>query len=779
MNVEIAVKNEYSVDIDDVKSLAKTTGLNEKFVELLCRRGVSTEEEINRFLHPDENDFYDPFLLKGMREAVDRLNAAIERKEKIVVYGDYDADGVCAAAILSLFLSGRGLNVLVHIPNRVGEGYGLNIDSLGRIIENELPDLILTCDCGISGAEEVRFATELGVDVIVTDHHEISGEIPDCVVINPKQPDCSYPYDMLCGAGVALKLVEALSDRKTMLEYTDLACVATIADLVPLLDENRIIVQVGLKRVNERKNIGLRVMFDFLRLNDLSSGDVAFKIAPRINAAGRMGDAFRAFELLTTTNISRASAIVGELEADNARRKEICDEMYEEAVADLAFEDTVNSRAIVLSHPDWEKGITGILAARLAGDYNRPAFILVKSGDAYKGTCRSVEGVNIHELLTYCRDELIEFGGHSQAAGFSLAPDKKEAFAAKANEFLKRYDDDLFFPCFRYDMELDEPTVDFVKSLDLLEPTGNGNQRPLFKLTATDLIVSPCKNNPAHISVILPNCGLQMFAFNYSKLAYQLMSPGKKELVAELQMSTYGGGKQIKGVIKTVKPENLYINDASAAGYEYGLLRYLPKNGAKYRSYEQSELDSLEIKPYGTLFIAFRRDSYERFAAKKSELRVHEFNYATTQNNFSRIIVAPELDGLPLSGYERIFFLDKPINLGVVSYLNSKTKAEILLPSGSSGGYAVSTERAVMTSYYELIKRNRTVTASSAFAWFRSVSRSERVDFAQLEFCFAVFEELGFIKLSREPFSVTINSGVRADLETSVVYSAAKEGNDA
>ncbi|MFR6640511.1 MAG: single-stranded-DNA-specific exonuclease RecJ [Christensenellales bacterium] len=297
MNVDVVVKNEYPVDPDKVRSIADKLGLNEKFVELLFRRGVASEEDIKRFLYPDESMFYDPFLLKGMNEAVARLDAAIQNQEKIVVYGDYDADGVCAAAILSLFLSKKGLNVLVHIPNRIGEGYGLNVDSLGRIIESELPDLILTCDCGISGADEVKFATELGVDVIVTDHHEISGEIPDCTVVNPKQPDCNYPYDMLCGAGVALKLVEAMSDRKTMLEYADLACVATIADLVPLMDENRLIVQYGLKSLNECKNVGLKVMFDALKLGKITSGDVAFKVAPRINAAGRMGDAYRAFEL--------------------------------------------------------------------------------------------------------------------------------------------------------------------------------------------------------------------------------------------------------------------------------------------------------------------------------------------------------------------------------------------------------------------------------------------------------------------------------------------------
>lgn len=775
MNVDVVVKNEYSVDPDKVRSIADKLGLNEKFVELLFRRGVASEEDIKRFLYPDESMFYNPFLLKGMNEAVARLDAAIQNQEKIVVYGDYDADGVCAAAILSLFLSKKGLNVLVHIPNRIGEGYGLNVDSLGRIIENELPDLILTCDCGISGADEVKFATELGVDVIVTDHHEISGEIPDCTVVNPKQPDCNYPYDMLCGAGVALKLVEAMSDRKTMLEYADLACVATIADLVPLMDENRLIVQYGLKSLNECKNVGLKVMFDALKLGKITSGDVAFKVAPRINAAGRMGDAYRAFELLTTSDVSRAVSIVAEIEEDNAKRKSICDEMYDEAVGDLAYEDLVNSRAIVLSHPSWEKGITGILAARLAGDYNRPTFILVKSGeDAYKGTCRSVDGVNVHELLAYCRDELIEFGGHNQAAGFSIAPDKKEAFREKANEFLSRYDAEIFFPHVKYDMDVTEPTPDFVRSLDLLEPTGNGNTRPLFRITATDVTVAPCKNNQNHITVTLPD-GLQIFAFNYSKLSYQLLGDGKKEIVTELQMSTYGNGKQIKGIMRAVKPEKLYIGDAAASGYKYGLLRYLPKEGAKYRVYDDNEL-SVPIKPFGTLFIAFGRESYEKFTAKHN-VAVHEFSYVTSKNNFTRIIVAPVIENnVPLANYEKIVFLDTPINTGVVSYLNSVTSAEILLPAEPSKQYGISVEREVMTDYYDVIRRNQTVSASSLFSWFRTVSKTEKIELPQLTFCIIVFQELGFITETSDPYRVILNKGVRADLDSSAVYKAAKEG---
>ncbi|MBR2989009.1 MAG: DHH family phosphoesterase, partial [Clostridia bacterium] len=280
MNIKIQPKTEYPIDEYSIAKIASSLNLDYQLAKILYLRGFCDENAVKNFLFPNESSFYDPFMMKGMDKAVQRLNQAIENGEKIIVYGDYDADGICASSILSLYLSSRGLDVLVHIPNRIGDGYGLNIDTLTRLIENEIPDLILTCDCGISCAKEVEFALDLGVDVIVTDHHEISGEIPDCVVVNPKQSDCNYPYNMLCGAGVALKLIEAIAGREVMLQYIDLACVATIADLVPLLDENRLIVQLGIKRLNERKNLGLNALFSALKLETVTSGDIAYKIAP-------------------------------------------------------------------------------------------------------------------------------------------------------------------------------------------------------------------------------------------------------------------------------------------------------------------------------------------------------------------------------------------------------------------------------------------------------------------------------------------------------------------
>ncbi len=779
MNVSVNIKNQISIDAEKAEKLSAKLGLNRKLTELLILRGIDSEEAMRKFLYPDKAMFHDPLSMKGMNDAVERIQQAVKDKETVVIYGDYDADGVCAAAILALFLSVRGLEVYVHIPNRVGDGYGLNNDSLEKIISAHMPDLIITCDCGISGAEEVRFALELGVDMIITDHHEVSGEIPECIVVNPKQEDCGYPFSMLCGAGVALKLVEALSSRDEMLEYTDLACVATIADLVPLSDENRLIVQFGLERINKRKNLGLAMLFDELGMDTVTSGDIAYKAAPRINAAGRMGDAYRAFELLTVTDVGRIKSIIDEITEDNARRKEMCDEMYSEAVGDIAFENLTDNRAIVLSHPSWEKGITGILAARLAGEYNRPVFIMVKSGDdAFKGTCRSIDGINIHELLVRCKDVLLEFGGHSQAAGFSIRPDRIDDFKAAVNEYLSSYPDEYFTPKAVYDMEIlpQDVKYDFVKSLELLEPTGNGNLRPLFKMEIEDMKVAACKNNQSHMSMILDS-GFQIFAFNYSRLSYQLLSPGKKTIVAELQTSNYGG-RQIKGIMRCCAPSELYINDSICDGFEYGLLKFLPKDKCEYSLYSPEDLNELTRDFYGTLVIAPDRKSYEEYSEKFDKPAFREFIYTTSRNNFSRVIVAPSLtDGnLCLSNYRRIIFLRAPLNNGVIAYLNSVTKAEILLPDEAENKYDVSADRAVFAAYFECMKAAGNIQSASLNGYFRALNKlNPSLNLHQFMFCIQVFEELKFIKIAENPFSVSFNKGIRADLNTSQIYSFVKE----
>lgn len=775
MNIRTVKRNQESFNPDEIARTAAKLGLHPKLTELLFSRGIRDEVSIRKFLKPDPDNFYDPFLMKGMREAAERLRKAVDGNEKVVVYGDYDADGICAAAILSLFLSECGIDVYTHIPNRIGEGYGLNNESIEHIIEEVCPDLILTCDCGISGYEEVEYALDLGVDMIVTDHHELAERLPECIVVNPKQSDCGYPINYLCGAGVALKLVEAMGGREKMSEFLDLAAIATIADLVPLLDENRLIVQLGLTALNARKNKGLRYLLDSLGLTGpITSSDIAYKVAPRINAAGRMGDAYRAFELLTSGDDERLYEIIAQINDDNSRRKEVCDRLYNEAVGDLAFEDMVHNRAIVLSHPDWEKGITGIVAARLTGDFRRPSFILVNSGNSYKGTCRSVDGINVHELLSYCSDLLIEYGGHMQAAGFSIAGENVPRFKERVNEYLRQFPDEFFLPQIVYDLDIAEEdiTLDFASALEILEPTGNSFTRPLFKTETGRLTVGLCKSNANHTSITTEK-GLQILAFNFFRQNYSLLGDARKSMILEIQANSFGGKKSVKSVLRAVSNDALYIDDEAALTGYIRNLRFAGGSNAVYQKYSQLA-PLFDGNVYGTLVIAADSESYLKAKNATPAIPLNEFVYAQTVNNYSRIMVAPEFDdGLMLHAYDKIIFVDTPVSDGVISFINSRSKAVVYVPENDTRKRftsALSTERDVFGKCYDAIRRARGVTALSLNSYIRKLNLTADISPAQFAFCLTVFEELGFVKTHFDKFSCEINQSVKRELSESRAY---------
>lgn len=787
MNVEFKRRNDIEIDARAVSETATKLGLHPKIVEVLFSRGIDDEKSIERFLNPNKDNFYDPFLMKDMKRAAERLEYAIANDETVVVYGDYDADGICAAAILSLYLRSRGLNVRTHIPNRIGEGYGLNVASLEKIIEDVCPDLILTCDCGISGHAEVEFALDLGVDVIVTDHHEVSETVPDCIVVNPKQSDCQYPCKTLCGAGVALKLVEAMGGREIISDYFDLACVATIADLVPLLDENRLIVQLGLNALSEGKNIGMhRLLLSQGLGSDVTSTDIAFKIAPRINAAGRIGDAYRAFEMLISDDVAVIDSIIEEINDANGKRKLACDKLYDEAVADLCHEDLIDSRCIILSSPEWEKGITGIVAARLTNDFKRPSFILVPSGDGYyKGTCRSVENINIYEALSAVSDVLTEFGGHSQAAGFSIRTENLADFKSRMNEYLRKFPTEYFMPHCTYDIELESKEVDaaLVKELEKLEPTGNGFVKPLFKISESDLSVSLCKSNVNHSSITTKS-GLQIFAFNFYNKNHYVVGDGRKDMIVELQLNVFNNREYPRGVLKEIGAEKLFINEESAKSVYVKYSEYVTLNGsAKYTEYDKKDLKTVVgNKPFGTLVIAFDKQNYESFnsACGETAAVLHEYMFPSLKNNYTRILVAPDFDsGLMLSAYDRIILLDKPLSDGFIEYLNKQTKAEIFVPKQDDRKRfieSLDTSRAALGRYYDYIRKSTDISAANIYAYTKSIkNRIREVDLSELMLAINVFSELGLIKASVGRYRLSLVQGEKRELKDSKILAYVEE----
>ncbi len=458
-------------------------GLPERLLELLLDREIDTPEKIERYLHPKREDLLDPMLMQDMDKAVNVIRDAIEKHEEITVFGDYDVDGVTATAILLTYLRKQGAQVGFYIPDRHGEGYGLNIAAIEQIATHS--KLLITVDCGITCAAEVARAKELGMRVIVTDHHQLGPQIPECeAVLNPLLGH--YPFRRLRGAGEAFKLVQAMGGTEAIEPLWELAALATIADIVPLMDENRVIVYYGLAAMAATQRPGLIALMESagVDMQKVSSSDVAFRMAPRINAGGRLALASRGVQLLTTRRMDTAREIAEELNQDNIRRRELEIEIFQQADEMTRQQiDFMNERAIVVCGEGWNPGVIGLAASRLVEKYKWPTILLSRDGDICVGSARSIPGVNIHEAMSTCRDLFIRFGGHAQAAGLTIEAKNVPEFKRRLSEAIREQAaPEAFIPTEEYDLELElsEMTEAFVDAFSAMQPTGFGNPAPVF-----------------------------------------------------------------------------------------------------------------------------------------------------------------------------------------------------------------------------------------------------------------------------------------------------------
>lgn len=459
--------------------------LPHRLLELLLDRGIDTPEKIEKYLHPKMDDLHDPMLMKDMNKAVAVIRDAISKGEEIVIFGDYDVDGVTATAILLTYLRKQGIKASYYIPDRHGEGYGLNMTAVEQIAGHA--KLLITVDCGITCPDEVARARELGMRVIVTDHHQLGPILPKCeAVLNPLMGQ--YPFRRLCGAGVAFKLVQALGGMEAIESLWELAAMATIADIVPLLDENRVIVTYGLRAMANTKRPGLIALMESSNVDaaNISASDIAFRMAPRINAGGRLALASRGVELLTTRRLDVAREIAAELDQDNTKRRELEMEIYTQA--DQLVRESIDfrdERAIVVCGEGWNPGVIGLAASRLVEKYKWPTILLAQDGDVCVGSARSIPGVDIHAAMATCRDLFVRFGGHAQAAGLTIEKKNVPAFRKRLTQAIfDQCPAEAFIPTEEYDLELElsEITEELVEAFSSMQPTGFGNPSPVFCL---------------------------------------------------------------------------------------------------------------------------------------------------------------------------------------------------------------------------------------------------------------------------------------------------------
>lgn len=495
--------------------LSTALGVHPIVAKLLVNRGITTVAAGAEFLHGTLDTLLDPFGLKGMTEAVAAIEKALAAKEPIVVYGDYDVDGITATSLLYRFLKKCDAQVSYYIPERQSEGYGLNAEALEHIIEQGAK-LVITVDCGISSHDIVAGVKDR-LPMIITDHHNAPEIIPNSVaVINPKQPGCLYEDKNLSGVGVAFKLCQALWLKRTSQPYLDdldIVALGTVADVVPLIGENRVIVEAGLRKMNDAPNLGIAALIDVAGLNDkkITAGHIGFTLAPRLNAAGRVTHATRAVELLTTADPDTAQAVAEELQATNMERQAIERSIHEEARLDVVNQGDGADKVIVVAGEGWHPGVIGIVASRLVEEFYKPTMVISVHDGIGKGSCRSIENCNIYEALKSAEDLLLQFGGHHQAAGFSIDEANIPALRERLTQYCKEHlTDEDYVPIVDIDatMTADDVNIELIDQIGTLEPYGMGNSTPIFALpdaTVRDVYLMGHQKN--HCKIILDGPG--------------------------------------------------------------------------------------------------------------------------------------------------------------------------------------------------------------------------------------------------------------------------------
>ena len=475
-------------DTEKLKQLQEALQVDEIVATLLLQRGIETYEAAKTFFRPSLKDLHNPFLMKDMDKAVNRIEQALTNNENILVYGDYDVDGTSSVALMSSYLKTKTNQVATYIPDRYDEGYGVSFKGIDFAHDNEF-SLIIALDCGVKAIDKVAYAKEKGIDFIICDHHRPGDELPNAIaVLDPKRDDCEYPYKELCGCGVGFKLIQALASKEgksaeDLTEYLDLVATAIGADIVPITGENRTLAYYGLQVINENPRPGIQAIIDQVKKEELTITDVVFIVAPRINAAGRMQHGDYAVALLTETNFNQAKQYAEEIEAFNTDRREADQQITEEALQQIKAHNEEERFTTVVYHKEWHKGVIGIVASRLTETYYRPTLVFTKSGDKLAASARSVSGFDVYNALEACSAHIEQFGGHKYAAGLTLKEENYEAFKqAFEDEVSKTIDKTLLVPEIKVDMLISLPQVNdkLWRIIRQFAPFGPSNMTPIF-----------------------------------------------------------------------------------------------------------------------------------------------------------------------------------------------------------------------------------------------------------------------------------------------------------
>ena len=552
----------YETDDEKVRELKEKYKINSLLAAILVNRGITDEEKIRKFLEPTRQDFYNPYLMKDMEIAVNRIIKAIECQEKVIIYGDYDVDGITSITVLKKFLKDVGLEVSYYIPNRLEEGYGLNKNAVKKIV-NEGYTLMITVDCGISGIDEIDYANSLGLEVIVTDHHEPGESLPKALaVIDNKRKDSTYPFRELAGVGVSFKLCQAIGMKlelkeATYLKYLDIVCIGTISDIVPLVDENRVITKLGLLLVKQTKNLGLKSIIDSSGYTKINSSTISFGVAPRVNACGRMGKAEEALELLLSTDIYKVNELTKKLNEHNRKRQEIEKFIYESAIEKIEKNHLNENRTIIVGGEGWHHGVIGIVSSKITEMYFKPSILLsFEENGIGKGSGRSIPGFDLYYSLMKCQNTLEKFGGHSMAVGVTIKKENLEEFSKEFEKVAADEKIEEIPQVLNIDAKVDLNLIDkeMIDSLKELEPFGEANKMPIFAFKNLRIDSIRALSEGKHLKLTLKedNRIINAIGFNMGTLAEEYKIGDKIDVAGVLEINTFNGVDNLQINIKDV-----------------------------------------------------------------------------------------------------------------------------------------------------------------------------------------------------------------------------------
>lgn len=785
--MEFIRKNDLQFNDASIQAISKRFNLNADVVKLLFARGITAEDDIDKYLNSGVTQLNNPYLLKNMDKVVEKIKDYMTNDKNILIMGDYDTDGISASAILYKYFESQGTHVDVFLPNRVVDGYGLTIDTIDKVKDLYNPDLIITVDCGITCVDEIKYCKDLGIDIIVTDHHDIPEVVPDTLIINPKLPDQIYPFRELCGAGVALKVVQAMAGIDEALKYTTIASLATVADIVPLIDENRAIVKLGLAYQKEQMPKGLRALCKQLKIEmPLSSTDVSFKIAPKINATGRMGDAIISFRLYIENDDAKIKENITALLALNDKRVNETNAIFQSACEMLEGTNVSRLGMIVLYNENWESGVLGIICSKLVEKYNKPVCLLSLVDNEFKGSCRSIPGVNIFDALTSVSDLLIRFGGHNQAGGLSIERKNLKEFRARINEYvLKHTKEDELITRKYFDMDLSniQVTPEFVKDLEIFEPCGFKNEKPTFRINISDNSASRMMNFPQHIRLKQDN--LNLIGFGKGDYFYNLNVNCHKEAIIELALEKSAKPK-INGFIRHINYSKLNTATKSeiiSANYLMQLKFINYKGQYDFQTISLNDAinkinNCCKKSKFGTAVIINDMDTYFDCVKRINGINNYEIFDILNACGENVILFAPNGD-VNLKDYQNIFFLDNYLCKGYISFhcnmFNKVYTVENCVNMKLFSSLDVS--RNTFAKIINSINTNHSATpVPDIITYFNNLRRYNFIDknlkFNQFIFFMLTMEELGILTFED---GIIKQTGIKNNLENSSIYNFVKE----